>query len=178
MQCSVSCRRAPSHDPFPFLACESANRLQSNQISPFFAFPPSPIFHKNNKKGKKKKPPKRALALAAEQKVSILPKTAHLQPMIIPADTSLGTPKPGLTCPPSGVSSAPSHSKSSKKRRGAKVPIQFDPLTQEIVAVPARPLFPSIGGAISHLGTFSETSLYPVIESYDPTTSFRSMSLH
>jgi hypothetical protein len=68
---------------------------------PSISHPSSPIFRK-----KKKKDTKKGSALAAKQKVSILSKTANLQPMTIPTNIFLGTPKPGLTCPPSGVSSA------------------------------------------------------------------------
>ncbi|UKZ61092.1 uncharacterized protein TrAtP1_002365 [Trichoderma atroviride] len=48
---------------------------------------------------------------------------------------SKSTPKPGLDCPPSGVSSAQSRSKSSKKRRGAKEPIHISFLSFIMIAV-------------------------------------------
>ncbi|KAL9487961.1 hypothetical protein ACSS6W_000238 [Trichoderma asperelloides] len=67
--------------------------------------------------------------------------------------------KPDLTSQPSGVSSIQSSSIFLKKRRRAKGPIPFDPVTQEIVDVSGQPLRIPIRGIISHLATFSSIAL-------------------
>lgn len=95
-------RAGPRHMTPCSVGLEAANCLQSDQSShPLFSL----ITYLPQKNKKKKQTQKKGSALASKQKVSILPKTANLQPTTIPTDISLGTPKPGLTCPPSGVSS-------------------------------------------------------------------------